>query len=269
MFYSVFLIHCLCFHQIFPTKVNHPSFAGLHLRPMHNLGWDFTAWIFLTLHLLTAAERPRTFWRRPSSTVHGGGAVATARADPSTSTSTAPAQVSKDAEILPLCDLPPSSPSIVRSPSKGKRAKSPSPHDRNPVPPPRVRVWHQGADQGEVDRVHRVHRNRVPGLAVAESPRVGPHLGPKPVQAHDQFTRLQRWSEVLRSSLGMKAVGASMMFHTLLTRRMCPKVVYLCLTSPLPTTRKLANAKRMNLSAEVTPTSQLGRRNESVKAWRA
>ena len=120
-------------------------------------------------------------------------------------------------------------------------------------------------DQGEVDRVHQVHQDRVPGLAVAASPRVGPQLGPKPVQARDQFTRLQRRPEVSRSSLGMKPVGASMMSHTLLTKRMCPKAVYLCSTSPLPMTRKLANAKRMTLHAEVTPTSQLGRRNKSVK----
>ena len=31
------------------------------------------------------------------------------------------------------------------------------------------------------------------------------------------------------------------------------------------TMRKLANAKRVTLRAEVTPTSQLGRRNKSVK----
>ena len=50
-----------------------------------------------------------------------------------------------------------------------------------------MRVRHPGADQGEVDRVHRVHQDRVPGLAVAASPRVGPQLGLKPVQAHDQL----------------------------------------------------------------------------------
>ena len=55
-----------------------------------------------------------------------GGAVATARADPPASTSTAPAQVSKDAETLPLHDPPPRSPSVVCSPSKRKHAKSPS-----------------------------------------------------------------------------------------------------------------------------------------------
>ena len=91
-----------------------------------------------------------------------------------------------------------------------------------------MRVWHQGADQGEVDRVHQVHQNPVLGLAVAASHRVGPQLGPKPVQAHDQFTQLQHQPEVLRSSLGMKPVGSSTMFHTLLMRQMCPKAVYLC-----------------------------------------
>ena len=86
--------------------------------------------------------------------------------------------------------------------------------DRNLVPPPWVRVRHQGADQGEVDRVDRVHQNRVPGLAVAANPRVGPQLGLKPVQARDQFTWLPHQPEVLRFCLGMKPVGASTMFHT-------------------------------------------------------
>ena len=145
-------------------------------------------------------------------------------------------------------------------------ANAPNPllhSDHNPAPPPQVRVRHPGADHREVDRVHQ---NQVPGLTVAASPRVGPQLGPKPVQARDQFTRLQHRLEVLRSCLGMKPVGASTMFHTLLMRQMCPRAVYLCLTSPLPTTRKLANAKRVKLCAKVTPTSQLGRRNKSVKA---
>ena len=104
----------------------------------------------------------------------------------------------------------------------------PLPSDHNPAPLPQVRVRHQGADQGEVDQVHRVHQDRVPGPAVAAGPRVGPQLGLKPVQLRDQFTRLQHRSEVLRSSPGMKQVRASMTFHTLLTRRMGPKGVYLC-----------------------------------------
>ena len=138
--------------------------------------------------------------------------------------------------------------------------------NRNPAPPPQMRVQHQGADQGQVDRVLQVHRDRVPGLAVAASPRAGPQPGLKPVQAHDQFTRLQRLPEELRSSLGMKPVGPSTIFHILPTRQMCPKAVYLCSTSLLPTTTKLANTKRVTLHAEVTLTSQLGRSNQSVKA---
>ena len=195
-----------------------------------------------------------------------GGAVTTSRADPPTSTSTAPAQVSKDAQTLPLHDPPPSSSSAACFPPN-TNVQNPLLHsDRNPAPATRMRVRHRGADQGEVDRVLQVHQDRVPGLAVAVSPRVGPQLGPKPVQAHDQFTRLQHWPEVLRSSLGMKPVGLSMMFHILLMRQMCPKTVYLCSTSPLLTTTRLANAKHVNLHAEVTPTSQLGRSNKSVKA---
>ena len=34
-------------------------------------------------------------------------------------------------------------------------------------------------------------RDQVPGLAVAASPKVGPQLGPKPVQVRNQFTQLQ------------------------------------------------------------------------------
>ena len=127
MFYSVFLIHCLRFHQIFPTKVNHPSFAGLRPKAY--------AQPWLGLHSLNLPHTPSFDSCRKAEDVlkeaiirsTRGGAVATARADPPTSTSTAPAQVSKDAETLPLHDLPPSSPSVVRSPSKRKRAKSPSP----------------------------------------------------------------------------------------------------------------------------------------------
>ena len=56
-----------------------------------------------------------------------GGPVSKARVIPATSTSTAPVQVSKNAMTLPLRGLPPSSPPAVRSPSKQKRARSPSP----------------------------------------------------------------------------------------------------------------------------------------------
>ena len=51
----------------------------------------------------------------------------TVRTDPPVSTSTASTQVSRDAKTLPLHGLPSSSPSVVRSPSKCRCAKSPSP----------------------------------------------------------------------------------------------------------------------------------------------
>ena len=56
-----------------------------------------------------------------------GGPVSKARVIPPTSTSTAPVQVSKNAETLPLRGLPPSSPPAACSPSKRKCARSPSP----------------------------------------------------------------------------------------------------------------------------------------------
>ena len=80
-----------------------------------------------------------------------GGPVSKARVIPPASTSTAPVQVSKNAETLPLRGLPPSSLPAARSPSKCKRARSPLHSDRNPAPPPQVRVRHQGMDPGEVD----------------------------------------------------------------------------------------------------------------------
>ena len=86
-------------------------------------------------------------------------------------------------------------------------------NNRNPAPP-RGRVQQQGTDQSEVDRVHRVHLDLVPGLAVAASLRVGPQPDRKPVQVRNQSIWLPHRSEVLRSFLGMKPVGASMMFHT-------------------------------------------------------
>ena len=127
MFYSVFLIHCLCFHQIFPIKVNHPSFAGLRPKTY--------AQPWLGLHSLNLPHAASFDSRRKAEDVlkeaiirsTRSRAVAAARADPPASTSTAPAEVSKDAETLPLHDPPPSSPPAVRSPSKCKCAKSPSP----------------------------------------------------------------------------------------------------------------------------------------------
>ena len=90
---------------------------------------------WLGLHSLNLPNTPSFDSRRKAEDVlkeaiicsTRGGAVTTARADPPASTSTAPAQVSKDVETLPLHDLPPSSPSVVHSPSKCKCTKTPSP----------------------------------------------------------------------------------------------------------------------------------------------
>ena len=56
-----------------------------------------------------------------------GGLVSKARVIPPASTSTAPVQVLKNAETLPLQCLPPSPPPVAHSPSKRKCARSPSP----------------------------------------------------------------------------------------------------------------------------------------------
>ena len=88
-----------------------------------------------------------------------GRAVTTARADPAASTSTAPAQVPKDAETLPLWDPPHSSPSTAHSPSKRKHAKSPSPQRSQSGSSSSGESLASGCvHQGEVDRVHRVLR---------------------------------------------------------------------------------------------------------------
>ena len=58
----------------------------------------------------------------------GGSAAATVRTGLSASTSTAPTQIRRDAKALPWEGLPSTSSSAVFSPSKCRRAKSPSPH---------------------------------------------------------------------------------------------------------------------------------------------
>ena len=108
-FYSIFLIHCLRFLQIFPTKVNYPSFAGSRPQPMHNLGWG--------LHSLNLPHTPSFNSSRKAEDVlkeaiirsTRGRPVSKVRVIPPASTSTAPIQVSKNAKTLPLRGLPPSS----------------------------------------------------------------------------------------------------------------------------------------------------------------
>ena len=90
---------------------------------------------WLGLHSLNLPHTPSFDSRRKAEDVlkeaiirsTGGGVAATARTDPSTSTSTAPTQILRDAETLPLHGLPSSSPSAIHSPSKRRCAKSPSP----------------------------------------------------------------------------------------------------------------------------------------------
>ena len=90
---------------------------------------------WLGLHSLNLPHPPSFDSRRKAEDVlkeaiiHStrGGVVTKMRVLPPASTSTAPAQVSKNAKTLPLHDLPSSSPSAVRSPSKHQHAKSPSP----------------------------------------------------------------------------------------------------------------------------------------------
>ena len=199
-----------------------------------------------------------------------GRPVSKARVIPAASTSTAPVHVSKTPrqfhrEVFLLAPhlqyaLPPSA-----------NALDPPLHsDRNLAPPPpQARARHQDADPGEAAQVHRVRRDRVPGLAVAAGPGVGPRLGPKPVRVLNQFARPQRQSEALRFSLGIKQVRASMTCHTPPTRQMCPRGAYLCSTFQPLMMMKLANAKRVNMRAEVTRLMPHGKRSRLVMALRA
>ena len=107
----------------------------------------------------------------------GGGAVSTARAGPSASTSTAPSQIKKDADA-PLL----TSSSAVCSPSKCRCTKSPS-RNAHSLTPLLMRSRHQGVDQKVVIQAHQVHQDQVPSLAVAVGPAMGPQLDLKPVQA--------------------------------------------------------------------------------------
>ena len=198
-----------------------------------------------------------------------GRAVATARADPPTSTSTAPAQVSKDAKTLPLHDLPPSSPSVVCSPSKRKCAKSPSPQ----------RSQSGASSSGESLASGRGTRgSRLSSSSSSESSsRSGSGSESQSgsparseasagMQSVHLVAVLARGVEVLsgdEASGGEHDVSYST-DEADVSQGSIPRS-----TSLLLMTRKLANTKRVTLRAEVTPTLQLGRRNKSVKVWRA
>ena len=81
---------------------------------------------WLGLHSLNLAHTPSFDSHRKAKDVlkeaiiqsTGGGAASTARTGPSASTSTAPTQIERDAEALPLDGLPLTSSSAVHSPSK-------------------------------------------------------------------------------------------------------------------------------------------------------
>ena len=126
-FYSVFLIHCLRCLRIFPTKVSHPSFAGSHPQPMHNLGWGFTVMNLPHAPSFDSSRKAEDILKDAIIRSTRGGPVSKARVIPAASTSTAPVQVLKNAKTLLLRGLPPSSPPAVCSPSKCKCTRSPSP----------------------------------------------------------------------------------------------------------------------------------------------
>ena len=261
-FYSVFLIHCLHCLRIFPTKVSHPSLAGSLPRLTHNPGWGFTTWISLMLHLLMAAERPGTFWRMPSSAVlkvgqsvkRGLSQPPLPPQHPSTSRKTL-RQFHREVFLLAprlQYTLPPSANTL-----------DPPLHSNRNLAPPLAGAQHQDADPGEAAQVHWVCRVRVLDLVVAVGPGVGPRLGLKPVRVLDQFARLQRRSEALRFSLGIKQVRASTMCHTPLTKQMCPRGAYLCSTFQPLTTMKLANAKHVTMRTEVTRLMPHGKEKQT------
>ena len=127
MFCSVSWKHSPCFRQTLHTRASHPSSVGLQPKAY--------AQPWLGLHSLNLPHTLSFNSHRKAEDVlkeaiirsMGGGVATTARTDPSTSTSTAPTQILRDAKTLPLRGLPSSSPSAACSPSKRKCTKSPSP----------------------------------------------------------------------------------------------------------------------------------------------
>ena len=183
---SVSWKHSPHFRQTLRTRAIHPSSVGSHPKLMLSPG--------LGLHSLNLAHTPSLDSHGKVEDVlkeaiicsTGGGAAATARTGLSTSTSTAPTQIKRDAEALPLGGLPSTSSSTVCSPSKCRRTKSPSLQCLHGLAPPLlVRVWHLSTDQERVIQAHQVHWDWVLGLAVAVGPKVGPQLDPKPAQVHE------------------------------------------------------------------------------------
>ena len=251
------------------TRAIHPSSVGLHPKLMPSAGWGFTAWILYTLCLLTAAGRPRTFWRRLSSAVQevvqplqwGQFCLPLPPQHPHSS-----GEMPKHSPWKVFPPLLP--PQYALHPS----ADVPSPllHTaRGPARPLLARVWHLSADQEGVIQAHWVHQAQVLDLVVAVGPVMGPKLDPKPVQVRDLSTHEQHQMGVSKSSLEMKPVEARMMSWTLPMRQMCHKGVCPCLTSLPQMMRTLVNAKRMNLHAKVIPNSRHGKTNSCVKGWQA
>ena len=196
----------------------------------------------------------------------GGGVAATARTDPSASTSTAPTQISRDAKTLPLGGLPSSSSSAVCSPSKRRCTKSPSPQrsqsgssssGESSASERRIkresfeliefiRIGFQGSGSGSESQ------GRSPARSEASAGARSVHLGAASVGS----------VEVLS---GDEASGGEDDVWTLPMRQMCPKAVCPCLTSPPQMMRIPANAKHASLPIKVTPTSRHGKTNSSVK----
>ena len=134
---------------------------------------------WLGLHSLNLPHTPSFDSRRKAedilkeAIIHstGSGVATRARTDPSASTSQHPHRSREMPRHSHCAVFPPIlHPLYTLLPN----ADMPSPllHSTHSLAPLlQARVRHLGADQEGVVRVHRVHRDRVPGLAVAASPR--------------------------------------------------------------------------------------------------
>ena len=120
------MLHLLDTLPLFPANLSYQSNSPI----ICNFVPEAYAQPWLELHGVDLACLPSFESRKKATDVlkeaiiqsTGGGAVSGARAGPSASTSTEPTQIEKDANVPPL-----TSSSAVRSPSKCRCTKSPSP----------------------------------------------------------------------------------------------------------------------------------------------
>ena len=176
-----------------------------------------------------------------------GGPVSKARVIPATSTSTAPIQVSKSAETIPLQGLPPCSLPAVCSPSKRKRTRSPSPQRSQSG----ASSSSESSASGRGSRGSRSSSSSSSGSSSGSGSGSGSRSGsPARSEASSGAQSVHSAAASVGSievlSGDQASEGEHDMCHTPLMRRMCPRGVYLCSTFQPQMMMKLANARHVN-----------------------